>query len=145
HFRPAPHPILDRVDRDLPAPNVLILQIQPEERISLQFEAKVPGLAGPLRQVSMDFDYLTAFEERSPEAYERLLLDVMLGDQTLFAREDEVEAAWAIVTPLLRAMEEGVVPLESYAAGSWGPDAATRLLRRDGRRWRDPGAPAGGQ
>src|SRR5690606_26951854 len=79
HFRPAPHPILDRVDRDLPAPNVLILQIQPEERISLQFEAKVPGLAGPLRQVSMDFDYLTAFEERSPEAYERLLLDVKIG------------------------------------------------------------------
>lgn len=145
HFRPAPHPILDRVDRDLPAPNVLVLQIQPEERISLQFEAKVPGLAGPLRQVSMDFDYLTAFEERSPEAYERLLLDVMLGDPTLFAREDEVEAAWAIVTPLLQAMEAGVVPLETYAAGSWGPEGAVRLLEEGGRRWRDPGASVGGR
>jgi glucose-6-phosphate 1-dehydrogenase len=137
-FRPAPHPILDLVDQDLPAPNTLLLRIQPEERISLHFEAKVPGLAGPLRQVSMDFDYATAFESRSPGAYERLLLDAMLGDPTLFARADEVEAAWSIVTPLLQAMEAAAVPLESYPTGSWGPAAADDLLGEGGRAWRNP-------
>ena len=139
-FRPAPHPILDRVDDDLPAPNTLVLRIQPEERISIHFEAKVPGLAGPLRQVSMDFDYETAFETRSPGAYERLLLDAMLGDPTLFARADEVEAAWAIVDPLLAAMREGAVPLERYPAGSWGPEGAERMLGRSARHWRNPDA-----
>ena len=134
YFRPAPHPILDQVDRERPAPNALVLQIQPEERIELQFEAKVPGLAGPLRQVHMLFDYRTAFEERSPEAYERLLLDAMLGDATLFARADEVEAAWAIVDPLLDASANGVVPLATYPAGSWGPVAADTILPA-GARW----------
>lgn len=142
HFLPAPHPILDRVDQDLPAPNALVLRIQPEERISLLFEAKVPGLAGPLRQVTMDFDYRTAFATRSPGAYERLLLDAMVGDPTLFARADEVEAAWAIVTPLLEAMERGAVPLHRYEGGGWGPEAADRLMQEEGRRWRNPGQDA---
>lgn len=133
NFRPAPHPILDQVERDRPAPNALVLRIQPEERITLHFEAKVPGLAGPLRQVEMLFDYSTAFEERSPEAYERLLLDAMLGDATLFARADEVEAAWTIVDPLLEAMNSGVIPLSAHPSGSWGPAAADAILPEDAR------------
>ena len=137
-FLPAPHPILDRVEGDLPAPNALVLRIQPEERISLLFEAKVPGLTGPLRQVTMDFDYRTAFGIRSPGAYERLLLDAMVGDPTLFARADEVEAAWAIVTPLLEAMQRGTVPLHTYAGGGWGPAAADALMGSETRGWRNP-------
>jgi glucose-6-phosphate 1-dehydrogenase len=136
-FRPAPHPILDVVEGDLPAPNVLVLRIQPHEGISLRFEAKTPGLAGPLQQRSMDFDYREAFHTRSPAAYERLLLDAMLGDATLFARTDEVQAAWAIVTPILRGLEAAdAPPVETYDAGSWGPPGADALLH--GRRWRVP-------
>jgi glucose-6-phosphate 1-dehydrogenase len=141
HFRPAPHPILDPVEGDRPEPNLLILRIQPEEGISLVFEAKVPGLAGPLRPVSMDFDYRRAFSTTSPAAYERLLLDAMLGDPTLFARCDEVEAAWAIVDPLLEAMERGAMPLATYPAGSWGPPEADEMLAREGRAWRNPQPP----
>jgi len=138
-FRSAPHPVIDRVEDDLPAPNLLILRIQPEEGITLRFEAKVPGLTGPLRPVSMDFCYAHSFRDRSPAAYERLLLDAMLGDATLFARRDEVEAAWAIVTPLLQALEAAdATPPEPYSAGSWGPSAADALLACDGRKWRDP-------
>jgi glucose-6-phosphate 1-dehydrogenase len=136
HFRPAPHPILDVVQGDHPAPNVLVLRIQPTEGISLYFEAKVPGLAGPLQPVSMDFDY-KSFGTRSPGAYERLLLDAMLGDATLFARNDEVEAAWALMTPILRAWEAAGEP-EEYPAGGWGPAGADDLLARAGHTWRNP-------
>ena len=136
-FRPAPHPILDTVEGDCPEPNLLVLRIQPEEGISLFFEAKVPGLSGPLRPVSMDFSYQTSFTGTSPEAYERLLLDAMLGDATLFARCDEVEAAWALVTPILEAWEQQGEP-ELYPAGSWGPAGADQLLAEDGRAWHTP-------
>jgi glucose-6-phosphate 1-dehydrogenase len=139
HFRPAPHPILDVVEGDTPASNVLVLRIQPEEGISLRFEAKVPGLAGPLHQVSMDFSYERAFHLRSPAAYERLLLDAMLGDPTLFARRDEVEAAWTLITPILEALHTpGAPPLETYPVGSWGPPGADALLAHGHRRWREP-------
>ncbi|HEX2188255.1 MAG TPA: glucose-6-phosphate dehydrogenase [Longimicrobiaceae bacterium] len=138
-FRPAPHPILDTVQGDCPEPNQLVLRIQPHEGISLFFEAKVPGLTGPLHAVSMDFDYQTAFTGASPEAYERLLLDAMLGDATLFARRDEVEAAWSLVDPVLRGWAaEDAPPPEPYPAGSWGPAGADRLVAADGRAWRDP-------
>jgi glucose-6-phosphate 1-dehydrogenase len=86
----------------------------------------------------MDFDYRRAFSTTSPAAYERLLLDAMLGDPTLFARCDEVEAAWAIVDPLLEAMERGAMPLATYPAGSWGPPEADEMLAREGRAWRNP-------
>ncbi|HEX5725502.1 MAG TPA: glucose-6-phosphate dehydrogenase [Longimicrobiaceae bacterium] len=135
-FRPAPHPIVDLVEGDDPVPNTLVLRIQPNEGISLWFEAKVPGLVGRLQPVSMDFDY-TSFGVESPEAYQRLLLDAMLGDATLFARRDEVESAWTLVTPILEAWAEGGEP-EPYPAGSWGPEGADRLLEQDGRRWRAP-------
>ncbi|HEX6750934.1 MAG TPA: glucose-6-phosphate dehydrogenase [Longimicrobium sp.] len=136
-FRPAPHPILDNVEGDTPAPNALVLKIQPQEGISLFFEAKVPGMRGELRPVSMDFDYSRAFQRESPEAYQRLLLDAMVGDATLFAREDEVVAAWTLVTPILEEWARGGEP-EPYAAGGWGPACSDRLLRDDGREWHEP-------
>jgi glucose-6-phosphate 1-dehydrogenase len=136
-FRPAPHPILDVVEGDRPSPNALVLRIQPREGISLYFEAKVPGLSGPMQPVSMDFDYARAFGVESPEAYERLLLDAMLGDATLFARKDEVEAAWALVTPILEEWAAHGEP-EPYPAGTWGPKGADELLARDGHAWHQP-------
>jgi glucose-6-phosphate 1-dehydrogenase len=135
-FRPAPHPILDLVEGDRPAPNALVLKIQPQEGISLFFEAKVPGLMGHLQPVSMDFDYAQAFGVDSPEAYQRLLLDAMLGDATLFAREDEVVAAWSLITPILEAWAASGEP-EPYPAGSWGPPGSDALLGED-RRWHAP-------
>jgi glucose-6-phosphate 1-dehydrogenase len=137
-FRSAPHPILDTVEGDRPAPNLLVVHVQPDEGISLFFEAKVPGLAGALHPVSMDFRYHSAFDRPAPEAYERLLLDAMLGDATLFARRDEVEAAWGFVTPILEGWETMKVGVEAYPAGSWGPGAADRLVAADGRRWLHP-------
>jgi glucose-6-phosphate 1-dehydrogenase len=137
-FRPAPHPVRDLVQSDDPAPNALVLHVQPDEGISLFFEAKEPGLRGALRPVSMDFDYCRAFGKDSPEAYQRLLLDAMLGDATLFARRDEVEAAWTLITPIAEAWEAGGEP-EPYPAGSWGPRGADELLAREGRSWAVPG------
>jgi glucose-6-phosphate 1-dehydrogenase len=142
-FRPAPHPIMDNVEGDTPAPNALVLKIQPQEGISLFFEAKVPGMRGELRPVSMDFDYSRAFQRESPEAYQRLLLDAMVGDATLFAREDEVVAAWTLITPILEEWARSGEP-EPYPAGGWGPACSDRLIaeptRADdrGRQWREP-------
>jgi glucose-6-phosphate 1-dehydrogenase len=136
-FRAPPHPVLDAVEHDQPEQNLLVLRIQPEEGISLFFEAKVPGLRGPLRPVSMDFGYCDEFGVDSPEAYQRLLLDAMLGDATLFARRDEVEAAWRLVTPILEGWAAGGEP-EPYPAGSWGPQGAETLIRRDCRGWHTP-------
>ena len=138
-FRPAPHPILDVVEGDTPASNLLVLRIQPEEGISLNFEAKVPGLAGPMQQVAMNFNYQETFHTRSPAAYERLLLDAMLGDPTLFARRDEVEAAWTLITPILEALHNpSAPPLECYPVGSWGPKGADDLVASGHRRWHEP-------
>jgi glucose-6-phosphate 1-dehydrogenase len=137
-FRPAPHPVMDVVHNDAPTPNKMVLRIQPREGISLYFEAKVPGLMGHLQPVAMDFDYRTAFPgAQSPEAYQRLLLDAMLGDATLFARRDEVEAAWTLITPILEAWEAAGEP-EGYPAGSWGPEGSTRLLGEHNRVWHQP-------
>ncbi|HEX2273246.1 MAG TPA: glucose-6-phosphate dehydrogenase [Acidimicrobiales bacterium] len=119
-------------------PDLLVLRIQPDEGITLRFGAKVPGQAFTVRSVSMDFFYGAAFLEETPEAYERLLLDALVGDPTLFIRTDEVEQAWRICDPVLRAWEEGDVPLARYEAGSWGPAEADRLLEEHGRRWRKP-------
>lgn len=116
--------------------NLLTLRIQPDEGASLRFLAKVPGQRVQLRPVSMDFAYGSAFLRSSPEAYERLLLDALLGDSTLFARWDEVERAWEILDPLIAAWDAGTAPEVSYPAGSWGPAEADRLLEGTGRRWR---------
>ena len=119
-------------------PDALVLRIQPDEGITLRFGAKVPGQAFRVRSVSMDFFYGAAFLEETPEAYERLLLDALLGDPTLFIRADEVAQAWRIVQPVLDGFEEGDLPLARYEAGTWGPPEADHLLDRDGRRWRKP-------
>jgi glucose-6-phosphate 1-dehydrogenase len=137
-FHDVPHlPFGPKEARGL-GPNALVLRIQPDEGITLRFGAKVPGQAFRVRSVSMDFSYGAAFLEQTPEAYERLLLDAMLGDPTLFIRTDEVEQAWKIVDPILAAFAEGNPPLVRYQAGTWGPHEADLLLERDGRTWRTP-------
>jgi glucose-6-phosphate 1-dehydrogenase len=119
-------------------PNALILRIQPDEGISLRFGAKVPGQAFEVRDVLMDFSYGAAFLEEPPDAYERLLLDAMIGDPTLFIRADEVDQAWQIVDPILGAWQEKDAPLAVYQSGSWGPREADQLIERKGRQWRTP-------
>ena len=137
-FRPVPHlPFAETLTQGLER-NALVLRIQPDEGITLRFGAKVPGQAFRIRTVSMDFSYGAAFIEETPDAYERLLLDVMVGDPTLFIRTDEVEESWRIVQPILDTWSEADVPLATYAAGSWGPPEADALLDRTGHRWRRP-------
>ena len=139
-FKPVPHTFFAGTGR-MPEPNVLALRIQPEEGISLRFGSKVPGTRLMVEPVKMDFLYGRSFGADPPEAYERLLLDAMLGDPTLFIRRDEVEAAWGIVTAVHRAWGDAPVPARdafAYEAGSWGPEAAAGLLERDGRAWRRP-------
>lgn len=119
-------------------PASLVLRIQPDEGIALRFGAKVPGQDFRVRSVSMDFSYGAAFLEETPEAYERLLLDALVGDPTLFIRTDEVAQAWRICDPVLAGWDSGEVPLVRYDAGSWGPWEAEVLLAREGRRWRRP-------
>jgi glucose-6-phosphate 1-dehydrogenase len=119
-------------------PNILALRIQPNEGISLRFEAKVPGAELRTRTVDMDFSYGSSFGMSTADAYHRLLLDCMLGDQTLFTRADEVEEAWRIITPALAAWDAPCSPdsVPTYEAGTWQPPEAEFLLNRDGRRWR---------
>ena len=120
-------------------PNVLVLRIQPDEVIALRIGAKRPGPTMRVETVKMDFRYAEQFGEATPDAYERLLLDALNGDGTLFARRDEVEAAWELVEGVLDVWAESPPPdLPNYEAGAWGPAAATELLARDGRRWRRP-------
>src|SRR5262249_53402646 len=117
--------------------NQLVLRIQPNEGASLAFEAKIPGSRRRLQEVRMDFRYGTAFAVPPPEASERLLLDVMLGDQSLYTRTDEVECAWRFITSILDAWSRPEAPPpDTYVAGSWGPEAADRLIAADGARWR---------
>ena len=118
--------------------NVLVIRIQPDEGISLRMQAKVPGTSFRIESVKMDFHYGTSFGKASPEAYERLLLDAMAGDATLFARRDEVEQAWAFVDTIEEAWaeKENAPKLCTYPAGSWGPEEADELMARDKRSWR---------
>ena len=134
HFSALPHSLFGSGATE---PNVLVVRVQPEEGITLRFSAKVPGERYRPRTVSMDFRYGTAFGASTPEAYERLLLDAMRGDQTLFTRKDEVEAAWKLVDPILKVVEgpEALAPYP-YQAGTWGPPEAEQLLAADGRQWR---------
>lgn len=120
------------------SPNVLILRLQPDEGMTLLIETKVPGMSMLIRDVKMDFRYGTTFTQNSPEAYERLLLDCMLGDATLFIRGDEAETAWQALMPVLDAWDHTapVSPFPNYTAGTWGPDEADRLLAKPWRKWR---------
>jgi glucose-6-phosphate 1-dehydrogenase len=137
-FQGVPHLPFKAADARGLQPNAIVMHIQPDEGISLRFGAKVPGQAFKVRSVSMDFSYGAAFLEEPPEAYERLLLDAMVGDPTLFIRTDEVEQAWRIVDPILAVWREEDAPLAFYPAGTWGPKEADRLIERDGRQWRTP-------
>ncbi|MEY2397292.1 MAG: glucose-6-phosphate 1-dehydrogenase [Actinomycetota bacterium] len=118
--------------------NLLVVRVQPDEGITLRFGAKVPGQEFEVRSVNMDFSYADTFSEPSPEAYERLLLDALTGDPTLFIRSDEVREAWRICDPILRAWQEMDTPVAKYKAGTWGPAAADRLIARDGNHWHQP-------
>lgn len=134
-FKEVPHRLFTESDSPL-QPNVLVIRIQPNEGISLRFAAKLPGQALRIRSVNMDFRYGSSFGVKPPEAYERLLLDCMLGDSTLYARRDMVERGWEIVTPILAAWKKPAPDFANYEAGSWGPRAAFELIERDGRKWR---------
>jgi glucose-6-phosphate 1-dehydrogenase len=137
-FNEIPHTLFHTLDGGI-TPNTLAVRIQPDEGISLRFISKEPGQQTILRDVAMDFRYGAAFGSNTPEAYERLLLDAMRGEATLFTRRDEVEAQWAYMDHVLGAWAaDGNPPPPMYAGGSWGPEQADDLLARDGRRWRKP-------
>jgi glucose-6-phosphate 1-dehydrogenase len=137
-FKRAPHLLFSGNSAEMMEPNVLSLDIQPDEGIALKFAVKVPGPMMHLRSVNMGFQYGTSFNVQSPDAYERLLLDAMLGDSTLFTRRDEVEAAWDIVTQILNGWSQmSVESLPAYEAGTWGPVEADAFLKMEGRQWRE--------
>jgi glucose-6-phosphate 1-dehydrogenase len=136
-FRRPPLQIFKRTSPSSIAPNLLIVNVQPDEGISVRFEAKLPGTRMQLAPVMMNFRYGTAFGGQVPEAYETLLLDAMLGDPTLFARHDFVEASWALITPVHEAWRrEKPAAVPTYEAGEWGPREADALMACHGRRWR---------
>jgi glucose-6-phosphate 1-dehydrogenase len=135
-FKEVPHKLF-RDSATEPDPNLLAIRIQPDEGIMLRFGAKVPGLGIDVRSVNMDFTYGSAFSVDSPDAYETLILDALLGDPSLFTRADEVEGAWGIVTPIIDCWANDPSPdFPNYEAGTWGPEEAEQLMGRDGRRWR---------
>jgi glucose-6-phosphate 1-dehydrogenase len=135
-FKRAPHPPFDDGAAEGLRPNVLLIHVQPNEGVSLAIGAKVPGQGMTIRTVHMDFLYGGAFREGLPEAYERLILDAMLGDATLFTRSDEIEEQWALVDAVVAFWQRDRPSFPNYAAGTWGPAAADELLHRDGRSWR---------
>jgi glucose-6-phosphate 1-dehydrogenase len=140
-FRPVPHQSFPSTALPFWQPNRLVIRIQPEEGILLRFQAKQPGLVMRLNPVNMRFSYREAFQTPGPEAYETLLMDVILGDATLFMRADQVEAAWAVVMPVLNAWKRDLPPdFPDYSAGTWGPEAAEALLVQDRRIWLLPTA-----
>jgi glucose-6-phosphate 1-dehydrogenase len=135
-FKGAPHPPFEEAAVEGLRPNVLVVHVQPDEGVSLSIGAKVPGAGMQIRSVNMDFLYGGAFRTGLPEAYERLLLDAMRGDQTLFTRTDEVEEQWSLVDAIVAAWRRDRPAFPNYAAGTWGPPSADELIQRDGRSWR---------
>ena len=134
-FKRPPHLLFPSEERDM-TPNMLVLYLQPDEGVHWRFEAKVPDTVAQLRSVDMEFHYEDSFGKTAlPDAYERLLLDTITGDASLFTRADEVETAWSIIDPVIRTWEAGKEPLAFYEPGSWGPKEADELLARDGRSW----------
>jgi glucose-6-phosphate 1-dehydrogenase len=141
HFKPLPHRLFQGLGGDARGggdePNVLVVRIQPDEGIALRFATKVPGGGMAMRNVAMDFRYGTTFGSSTPEAYERLILDTLRGDATLFTRADEVEAQWNFIDPILAGWKTHDAPVAQYEAGSYGPTEAERLLSPGGT-WRTP-------
>ncbi|MFT4135252.1 glucose-6-phosphate dehydrogenase [Microbacterium sp.] len=137
-FSHAPQHLFLRSQESEHGQNTLVIRIQPDEGVTIRFGSKVPGAATEVRDVTMDFGYGHAFTESSPEAYERLILDVLLGDPPLFPRHEEVELSWRILDPVEQYWAQLGGPLEQYSPGSWGPSSSDALLARDGRVWRRP-------
>jgi len=139
-FRRAPHIVIAGGAEQRPRKNVLVLRIQPDEGLAMRIEVKVPGPGMRVRPVDMSFLYKEAFDNAgAADSYQRLLLDAMRGDSTLFARTDEVEAAWSLLTPILqRWSQEDLADLATYPSGGWGPAEADELLAANGHRWRKP-------
>jgi glucose-6-phosphate 1-dehydrogenase len=136
-FKRAPHLPFEKTMTEELGQNALVIRIQPDEGVIIRFGSKVPGTAMEVRDVTMDFRYGTAFTESSPEAYERLLLDVLLGEPSLFPVSTEVELSWQILDPVLEHWAKQDRP-EPYPAGTWGPPSADRMIARTGRAWRRP-------
>ncbi|NSC21016.1 glucose-6-phosphate dehydrogenase [Streptomyces albus subsp. chlorinus] len=136
-FQRAPHSPFDATDTQELGQNALVIRVQPDEGVTIRFGSKVPGTQMEIRDVTMDFAYGESFTESSPEAYERLILDVLLGDANLFPRHQEVERSWEILDPIEEYWDKHGKP-EQYPAGTWGPQAADEMLARDGRIWRRP-------
>ena len=137
-FKRAPHLPFSETDTEELGYNAIVLRIQPDEGVTLRFGAKVPGTQMEIREVNMDFAYGGSFTESSPEAYERLILDVLLGDPPLFPQHEEVELSWEILDPILDYWASLSEQPEAYQPGSWGPKGADRMLARDGFSWRRP-------
>jgi glucose-6-phosphate 1-dehydrogenase len=135
-FKRAPHPPFEETSAEGLRPNVLLVHVQPDEGVSLAIGAKVPGQGMSIRTVRMDFLYGGAFRTGMPEAYERLIVDTLLGDGTLFTRADEVDEQWLLVDTIVAAWQRDRPGFPNYAAGTWGPPSADDLLHRDGRSWR---------
>jgi glucose-6-phosphate 1-dehydrogenase len=135
-FKRAPHPPFEDGAAEGLRPNVLLIHVQPNEGVSLAIGAKVPGQGMTIRTVHMDFLYGGAFREGLPDAYERLILDAMLGDATLFTRSDEIDEQWALVDAVVAFWQRDRPNFPNYAAGTWGPATADELLHRDNRSWR---------
>ncbi|MFF8847669.1 glucose-6-phosphate dehydrogenase [Streptomyces sp. NPDC015127] len=136
-FQRAPHSPFDSTATEELGQNALVIRVQPDEGVTMRFGSKVPGTSMEVRDVSMDFAYGESFTESSPEAYERLILDVLLGDANLFPRVEEVELSWKILDPIERFWDTNGKPAQ-YPAGTWGPEEADEMLARDGRSWRRP-------
>jgi glucose-6-phosphate 1-dehydrogenase len=137
HFKTTPLALFARAGEGLQEPNIITLQIQPDESINISFGAKVPGTEMRTRTVDLKFSYAEGFGVKSPAAYETLLLDVMQGDATLFTRRDEVEAEWRLINPIEDAWSAGVSPLQFYEAGTNGPEKSDEMLRRNNHAWHD--------
>lgn len=136
-FKKAPHLPFESTSTAELGKNALVIRVQPDEGVTLRFGAKVPGTAMEVRDVTMDFGYGHAFTEASPEAYERLILDVLLGDPPLFPQNEEVELSWKILDPIIDYWAHHGKP-DEYEAGTWGPQSADDMMARDGRTWRLP-------
>jgi glucose-6-phosphate 1-dehydrogenase len=137
-FKRAPHLPFDDTATEELGQNALVFRVQPDEGVTLRFGSKVPGSKMEVRDVNMDFSYGHSFTESSPEAYERLILDVLLGEPSLFPNSAEVERSWEILDPVLKYWAQNSGRPESYSAGTWGPDSAMKMLSRTGRHWRRP-------
>jgi len=137
-FKRAPHLPFSDTDTEALGSNALVIRVQPDEGVTLRFGSKVPGPIMEVRDVNMDFSYGQSFTEASPEAYERLILDVLLGEPSLFPQDEEVELSWKILDPIEKHWARSAAQPDAYTSGTWGPASADAMMARDGRTWRRP-------